>query len=76
MSGHPLYGQVPGGVSGPGGDTSDGMDIVEDTRREVGIHLSDDDMGVGWVLYDGEIHQTVPEHRHTIYRYVITVRPL
>ena len=52
MSGHPLHGQVPGGVSGPGGDTSDGMDIVEDTRREVGIHLGDDDMGVGWVLYD------------------------
>ena len=56
--------------------SSNSMNPVEDTRREVGIHLSDDDMGVGWVLYDGEIHQTVPEHRHTIYRYVITVRPL
>ena len=72
----PCMGKSLGGVSGPGGDTADGVDHAEDTRREVDIHLGGDGTGGGGVLDNGGLHQAEPENGHTVYRDAITVRPV
>ena len=46
----------------------------EDTGQEAVIDLSGNGKGGGGVLENGEIHQAVPEHSHTVHRYKITVR--
>ena len=66
----------PGGVSYPGGETSDGKAPVEDNGQDAEIHLGSGGKGGGGVLDDGEIRQAEPEHGCTAYHYVITARPM
>ena len=71
-SNHP-HEQGPGGVSDPGGETTD---PAEDTVWEVEIHLNGNGKGGGGVLEDGGMHQAELEHSCTVHRYAITVRPV
>ena len=57
MGGHPPRGQGPGGVSEPGGKTADGTALVEDTRREVEIHLGGGGKGGGEIIDNGGVNQ-------------------
>ena len=41
LGGQPPHGKGPGGVSEPGGETSDRADPMEETRREVDIHIGE-----------------------------------
>ena len=76
LGGHPPHGQVPGGVSYPGGETADRTAPTEDNVRDVLIHLGGGGKGGDGVLDDGGIRQAEPEHGRTVYRYTITVRPV
>ena len=76
MGGHPPHGQVPVGVSDPGGETDDRKAHAVENGRDVEIHLGGGGKGGGGVLDDTGISQVAPEHGCTLYRYVITVRPV
>ena len=60
LGGQPLHGKGPGGVSDPGGGTTDGTAPAEDTGREVEIHLGGDGRGGRGVLDYALIHQAAP----------------
>ena len=47
---------------------------MEDTGRDVEIHLRGGGKGGGGVLDDGGIRQAAPEHGRTVYRYAVSVR--
>ena len=46
---------------------------VEDTIKEVEIHLGGGGKGGGGILGDGGVYQAAKEHSFTLHRYVITV---
>ena len=72
----PRVGKALGGGSGPGVKTADRTAPVEDTGREVGIHIGGDSKGRGKVIEDGGIYQVSPEHGRTVHSYAITIRPV
>ena len=67
-------GKALGGIPGPSGNTDDRMAPVEDTEREVEIHLGGDGTGGGGGLGGGGTHQASPENGRTVHCYAVTVR--
>ena len=49
---------------------------MEDTRQEVEIHLGGGGKGGGSIFDNRGLYQEAEEHGRTVYRYMITVRPL
>ena len=60
MVGHPLHGQGPGGVSDPGGETSDVKYPTEGNGQDMEVHLVGGGKGSGGFPDNGEIRQLVP----------------
>ena len=55
---------------------SDGEDPAVENRWEVGVNLGGDSKGGGEIIDDGVVYRVTSEHGHTLYRYMITVRPV
>ena len=49
---------------------------VEDTGREVEIHIVGSGKGGGGILDNGGVYQATSEHGHTLHCYAFTVRPV
>ena len=49
---------------------------MEDTGREVEIHIGGGGKVGGGILDNGEVYQAAAEHGCTLHPYVITVRPV
>ena len=76
LGGHPLNGHGPGGVSDPGGKTTDRTAPAEDNELDMEIHLDGGGKRGGGFLDDGGICQSALENGCTVYCYTITVRPV
>ena len=76
MGGHPPHGQVPGGVSDPGGYMADRMAPAEETGQEVEIHLGGGGKGGGKIFENEGVYQLAAEHGCIVLFYAITYRPV